>query len=121
VSFTVVGTQPIDRRIAVYINELLGDVKLESWALVADAGDSCHCLRVSVSCPAGQILSVITKAAPYLRSFRSGIKDDSSAYLSGDLRVNVTELLTPPDVEITSVNESGRTFMRPDGTTYTKE
>jgi hypothetical protein len=35
--------------------------------------------------------------------------------------VNVTELLTPPDVEITSVNESKRTFMRPDGTTYTKE
>jgi hypothetical protein len=25
------------------------------------------------------------------------------------------------DAEITSVNESGRTFMRPDGTTYTKE
>jgi hypothetical protein len=119
VSFTVVGPQPIDRRIAVYVNELLGDVKLESWSLVAE-GDETHRLRVHVTCAGSQILSVITKAAPCLTSFSSGI-EGSNAYLSGDLRVNVTELLTPPDVEITSVNEAKRTFMRPDGTTYTKE
>jgi hypothetical protein len=83
--------------------------------------DSCHCLRVQRDlCGRSQILSVITKAAPCLTSFSSGI-EGSNAYLSGDLRVNVTELLTPPDVEITSVNEAKRTFMRPDGTTYTKE
>jgi hypothetical protein len=117
VSFTVVGTQPIDARIDAYVNGLLGDVKLESWLLVAERGDM-HRLRINVSCSASQILSVITKAAPYLTSFSSGVKD-GTAYLSGDLRVN--ELLTPPDVEITGINESGRTFMRPDGTTYLKE
>jgi len=38
-SFTVSGTQPMDRRVFAYVKSLLGEVELTEWSLIAYMGD----------------------------------------------------------------------------------